>query len=54
MLIASLKRRAIMKNFISVKDVSNINSLVGKALDYKNNPFKTKTWVPASELDCYS
>ncbi len=31
-----------MKNFVSVKDVSDINALVRKALDYKKNPFKDK------------
>lgn len=31
-----------MKNFISVKDVSNINSLADKALAYKANPFKDR------------
>lgn len=32
-----------MKNFISVKDVSNINTLVEKALEYKADPFKDRT-----------
>lgn len=32
-----------MVNFISVSDVSNINALVKKALDYKADPFKDKT-----------
>lgn len=31
-----------MKNFISVHDVPDINALVKKALDYKNDPFKSK------------
>lgn len=31
-----------MVNFISVNDVSNINALVEKALEYKANPFKDK------------
>jgi len=31
-----------MKNFISVHDVSNINSLVKKALSYKAQPFKDR------------
>ena len=31
-----------MKNFISVHDVANINTLVAKALGYKANPFKDK------------
>jgi len=32
-----------MKNFISVKDVTDINALVTKALAYKANPFADKT-----------
>ncbi|MES2850196.1 MAG: N-acetylornithine carbamoyltransferase [Bacteroidota bacterium] len=32
-----------MKNFISVKDVADINALVAKALAYKANPFVDKT-----------
>ncbi len=31
-----------MKNFFSVSDVSDINSLIGSALAYKANPFKDK------------
>ncbi len=31
-----------MKNFISVKDVSSIHTLISKALAYKLNPFKDK------------
>jgi N-succinyl-L-ornithine transcarbamylase len=31
-----------LKNFISVSDVSDINSLVERALEYKTNPFKDK------------
>jgi len=31
-----------MKNFISVKDVSNIDTLVNEAIAYKANPFKDK------------
>ncbi|MEY2901619.1 MAG: hypothetical protein RLY89_725 [Bacteroidota bacterium] len=31
-----------MKNFISVHDVNNINSLVKKALSYKSHPFKDR------------
>ncbi len=31
-----------MKNFISVKDVADINALVAKALAYKANPFADK------------
>src|ERR1700753_3008009 len=33
----------MMKNFISVYDVPNINALVKKALEYKANPFKDRT-----------
>ena len=32
-----------MKNFISVDDVPNINALVKKALEFKNDPLKSKT-----------
>lgn len=32
-----------MKNFISVNDVSDINGLVAKALDFKANPLKNQT-----------
>ena len=32
-----------MKNFISVSDVPDINALVKKALDYKNDPFVSKS-----------
>ncbi len=32
-----------MKNFISVKDVSDINALVAKALAYKANPYADRT-----------
>src|SRR5215218_6847931 len=32
-----------MNNFISVKDASNIDALVKKALDYKTDPFKDRT-----------
>ena len=31
-----------MNQFVSVKDVKNINALVAKALEYKANPFKDK------------
>ena len=31
-----------MRNFISVQDVQDINALVKKALDYKNDPFKDR------------
>lgn len=32
-----------MKQFLSVHDVTNINALIKKALDYKANPFKDRT-----------
>ena len=32
-----------MKQFLSVHDVSDINALVARALDYKANPFKDRT-----------
>lgn len=32
-----------MRNFISVNDVDNIESLIGKAIAYKNDPFKDKS-----------
>src|SRR5437762_1266932 len=32
-----------MKQFLSVNDVSDINALIKKALDYKANPFKDRT-----------
>jgi N-succinyl-L-ornithine transcarbamylase len=35
-------KQTTMKNFISVHDVSNINSLVKKALSYKADPFKDR------------
>lgn len=41
-----------MKNFISVHDVSNIDGLVQKALDYKSNPFKDKTVGANKRIGC--
>lgn len=32
-----------MKNFISVADVTDLDALITKALDYKSNPFKDKS-----------
>ena len=32
-----------MRNFISVKDASNLDSLVKGAIEYKSNPFKDRT-----------
>jgi N-succinyl-L-ornithine transcarbamylase len=41
-----------LKNFISVHDVSNINALVEKALEYKANPFKDKTLGANKRIGC--
>ncbi|RTL58834.1 MAG: acetylornithine carbamoyltransferase [Sphingobacteriales bacterium] len=41
-----------MKNFISVHDVSNINALVEKALEYKANPFKDKALGANKRIGC--
>lgn len=41
-----------MKNFISVHEVSNINALVEKALEYKANPFKDKTLGTNKRIGC--
>jgi N-succinyl-L-ornithine transcarbamylase len=41
-----------LNQFISVKDVSNIDSLVQKALDYKANPFKDKTLGTNKRIGC--
>jgi N-succinyl-L-ornithine transcarbamylase len=41
-----------LKQFISVKDVSDIDSLVQKALDYKANPFKDKTLGTNKRIGC--
>lgn len=41
-----------MKQFISVHDVPNINSLVKKALAYKANPFKDKTLGANKRIGC--
>lgn len=32
-----------MRNFISVEDVKDMNALIGRALEYKQNPFKDNT-----------
>lgn len=42
----------IMKNFISVHDVNNIDSLVQKALAYKANPFADKTLGTNKRIGC--
>jgi len=41
-----------LNQFISVKDVSNIDSLAQKALDYKANPFKDKTLGTNKRIGC--
>lgn len=41
-----------MKNFISVKDVNNIDSLVQKALAYKANPFSDKLLGTNKRIGC--
>ncbi|HZH63829.1 MAG TPA: acetylornithine carbamoyltransferase [Flavisolibacter sp.] len=41
-----------MRNFISVKDVTNIDALVNKALAYKADPFKHKTLGTNKRIGC--
>src|SRR5918993_97273 len=41
-----------MKNFISVKDVSNIDTLVNDALVYKNDPYKDKALGKNKKIGC--
>lgn len=41
-----------MRNFISVHDVTNIDALVKKALAYKINPFKDKTFGTNKRIGC--
>lgn len=41
-----------MKQFLSVHDVSDINALVQKALDYKANPFKDKSLGANKRIGC--
>ncbi|MGC4037470.1 MAG: acetylornithine carbamoyltransferase [Chitinophagaceae bacterium] len=41
-----------MKQFISVHDVKDIDSLVKKAIEYKNNPFKDKTLGANKRIGC--
>ncbi|MBS1607626.1 MAG: acetylornithine carbamoyltransferase [Bacteroidetes bacterium] len=41
-----------MKQFISVHDVTNINALVKKALDYKSNPFKDRSLGINKRIGC--
>ncbi|MBZ4188836.1 acetylornithine carbamoyltransferase [Niabella beijingensis] len=40
------------RNFISADDVTNIEALVNKALDYKSNPFKDKTLGAGKRIGC--
>src|SRR5688572_5430093 len=42
----------MMKNFISVQDVTDINALVQKALAYKADPFKDKTLGTNKRIGC--
>ncbi|AHF16491.1 Rossmann-fold NAD(P)-binding domain-containing protein [Niabella soli] len=39
-------------NFISANDVTDINALVAKALDYKANPFRDKTLGAGKRIGC--
>jgi N-succinyl-L-ornithine transcarbamylase len=41
-----------LKHFISVHDVTDINALVKKALDYKSTPFKDKTLGANKRVGC--
>jgi len=41
-----------LKQFLSVHDVSDINALVQKALDYKANPFKDKSLGANKRIGC--
>ncbi len=41
-----------MRNFVSVKDVGNIDALVQKALAYKADPFADKTIGSHKRLGC--
>jgi N-succinyl-L-ornithine transcarbamylase len=41
-----------LKQFISVHDVSDINALVKKALDYKSNPFKDRGLGSNKRIGC--
>src|SRR5688572_7839521 len=42
----------MMKNFISVQDVTDINALVQKALAYKADPFKDKSLGTNKRIGC--
>ncbi len=41
-----------MKNFVSVHDVSNIAQLVGKALEYKANPYSDNSLGKGKRIGC--
>jgi len=41
-----------MRNFISVNDVSNIDALVAKALEYKSDPFKDRALGTNKRIGC--
>ncbi|HMP32030.1 MAG TPA: acetylornithine carbamoyltransferase, partial [Saprospiraceae bacterium] len=41
-----------MKQFISVKDVNDVKSLVNKALEYKANPLKDSTLGAGKRIGC--
>src|ERR1051325_3150455 len=41
-----------MKNFISVYDVENLDTLIKKALDYKSNPFKDNKLGKNKRIGC--
>jgi N-succinyl-L-ornithine transcarbamylase len=41
-----------LKQFISVHDVPDINGMVRKALDYKNNPLRDKTLGTGKRIGC--
>lgn len=40
------------KNFVSAADVTDINAIVAKALEYKANPFKDKTLGDGKRIGC--
>ena len=41
-----------MRNFVSVKDVTNIDELVQKALAFKADPFKERTLGTDKRIGC--
>ena len=52
LLFALSFKHSCMKQFISVQDVKNINSLVQTALRYKADPFKDKTLGTNKRIGC--